>query len=91
MSDVIWLLGALQAATYGIDSKSDVIFIEKEAPLIFITMHQGQSESNESYFKHFKSDVITLKLAGGEHHLYNEKLCQKVMNIGDVTPSKDEK
>ena len=90
-SDGIWLRGVLQAVIYGIDSKADVIFIQQEALLIFITMHQGQSDNNNGYLKRFKYSVITLKLAGGEHHLYHGKVCQKGMNIGDVTPGKDEK
>ena len=36
-------------------------------------------------------NVITLKLSGGEHHLYNDKLCQKFMNIGYITPIKDKR
>ena len=60
---VIWLLGAFQEVTSGVDSKIDVIFIEHEALLIFITMRQGQSESNDKYLKRFRSNYITLKLS----------------------------
>ena len=61
--NAIWLRGALQVVTSGIGSKADVIFIEQEALLISITMHQGQSDSNDEYLKCFKSSVITFKLA----------------------------
>ena len=74
---------------YGIDSKADVIFIEQEALLILITMRQGHSKSNDECLKHLKVNLITIKLAGGEHNLYDDYLCQKFMNIGDITPGKD--
>ena len=90
-SNVIWLLGALQAVMSVIYSKSDVIFIEKYALLILITICQGKSKINNEYLKHLKLKTITIKPAGGDHHLYGDNVCQKVMNIGDVTPSKDEK
>ena len=83
--------GLLQVVTSGIGWKADVIFIGQEALLIFMTMHQGHYESNNEYLKHFKSIVITLKVSDREHHVYDAKLCQKVANIGDVTPSKYEK
>ena len=75
----------------GIDSKPDVILIEQAELLIFIKILQSQYGSNGEYLKYFKTNVMTIRLSGGENHLYNEKLCQKFMNIGDVTPSKDEK
>ena len=54
-------------------------------------MLQSCFKSNDKYLKRFKLNIITLKLAGGEHCLYDKKLYQKVMNIGNITPSKDEK
>ena len=50
-SDVIWILGAFQAETQGIDAKAYAIFIEQEALIIFITMRQDQSESNGKNLK----------------------------------------
>ena len=52
-------------------------------------MRQGQSESSDEYLKYFKSNVISLKLDNIEHILYDKELYQKVINIGDVKPSKD--
>ena len=61
--NVIWILSTLQEVTSRIESKADVIFIEQEALLIIMKMRQGQSESNSKYLKHFKSNVITIKLS----------------------------
>ena len=54
-------------------------------------MHQGQYESNNEYLKCLNSKVITIKISGVEYNSYDDNLCQKIMNIGCVTPSKDEK
>ena len=51
----------------------------------FMTMRQYQQESNDAYLTCFKSNVETLKLAGGSHTLKSDDLINKpATNISDA-------
>ena len=58
--------------------------------LSFLTMRQYQTETNDAYLTRFKSNVETLKLAGGEHVLVSNDLINKsVTNITDTDIQKE--
>eukprot|EP00957_Ditylum_brightwellii_P058808 4458361-Ditylum_brightwellii.AAC.1 len=72
--DVIWLLESLKLATAGIDSKSNKYDYLIEAILMFLTMRQGDTESNDGFLKRFKANAQTPELAGGEHIFCSSQL-----------------
>ena len=67
--DVLWLLEELKKLTSGIDAKLNVHDTLHDAMIAFLTMRQGQNESNDDYMKRFRANEQTLKLAGGGHIL----------------------
>ena len=53
-------------------------------------MRQYQNESNNAYLTKFKSNVETLKLAGGEHvRVSNELINKPATNITDTDRQKE--
>ena len=83
--DVIWLLEQLKLATSGIDNTTNKYDNLIETILTLFTMRQGDTESNDSFLKRFKSNVQSFELAGGEHLFHGEKL------EGKLTDDKEKK
>ena len=67
--DVLWLFGQIKIVTAGIDSKSNPYKNLQTALLQLLTMRQGETEANDKFLTHFKSNVQTVELAGGKQYL----------------------
>ena len=76
--DLLWLLGKLKSLTLGLDNRSNKRCNLFEALLAFITMRQGDHESDTSYMKRFKTNLDTLLSAGGKHILCSLELAEAV-------------
>ena len=61
----------MQRVVSDIDDKANKLYIEQEALIMFVTMRQGGTESDDAFQRRLKSNSMTLILAGGKHHLYN--------------------
>ena len=90
--DILWLLEKLQSLTSGLDSKSNKRCNMFDALLAFVTMRQGDSESDSSYMKRFQVNCDTLFSAGGKHILCSPELIEAAdpMNITEVEREKEE-
>jgi len=78
VQDVLWLLKSLKSLTSGLDSKSNKRCNLFDAILAFITIRQGESESDSAYMKRFKVNLDTLLFAGGKHILCSPELADAV-------------
>ena len=74
--DVLWLLKQLKKITSGLDSKSNKRCNLFDALYAFITMRQGNDESDSAYLKRFRVNVDTLCSAGGQHILCSPDLIE---------------
>ena len=63
--DIIWLLQKIKLITAGLDSKSNKYDNVYEVMMTFLTMRQGETESNSDYLERFKSNAETVKLMCG--------------------------
>ena len=72
--DVLWLLDKLKSLTSGLDSKSNKHCNLFDALFAFITMKQGENESDVSYMKRFRVNLDTLVSAGGKHTLCSPEI-----------------
>ena len=72
--DVLWLMKTLKALTSGLDNKSNKRCNLFDALLVFITIRQGENESDSGYMKRFKINMDTLLSAGGRHILCSPEL-----------------
>ena len=76
--DVLWLLENLKKLTSGLDSKGNKRCNLFDALLAFITMRQGDTESDTSYMKRFRVNTDTLIAAGGQHIFCSPELMDAV-------------
>ena len=74
--DALWLLKQLKKITSGLDSKSNKRCNLFDALYAFITMRQGNDESDSAYLKRFRVNVDTLCSAGGQHILCSPDLIE---------------
>ena len=74
--DVLWLLKTLKGLTSGLDNKSNKRCNLFDALYAFITMKQGETESDVNYMKRFHVNLDTLIAAGGKHILCSPELVQ---------------
>ena len=90
--DVLWLLEQLKKITSGLDSKSNKRCNLFDALLAFITMRQGNDESDSAYLKRFRVNLDTLCSAGGRHILCSPDLIDAADkdNITDVEKEAEE-
>ena len=72
------VLATLQSLTSGLDNKSNKRSNLFDAILAFITMRQGENESDTSYMKRFRVNLDTLISAGGRHILCSPDLVEAV-------------
>ena len=61
------------------DTKANPALTIHEQMLIFVTMRQGQSESDDDYLKFFNSRLENMILAGGGHVLCSPQILGKDM------------
>ena len=76
--DILWLMKTLKALTSGLDNKSNKRYNLFNALLVFITIRQGENESDSGYMKRFKINMDTLLSAGGRHILCSPELVDAV-------------
>ena len=74
--NVLWLMEKLQKITSGLDSKSNKLCNLFDALFAFVTMRQGDNESDTAYMKSFKVNLDTLYSAGGMHILCSPELME---------------
>ena len=70
--DVVWLLDTAQKVVAGVDMKANKLFVEQEALITFVTMRQGATEPTDGFINRVKHNAQTLRLAGGQRHLYEQ-------------------
>lgn len=68
--DVLWVLEQVKLATAGIDERANQYENMCQVLLTFLTMRQGETESNDDYLERFKSNAETVKLTGGKELLW---------------------
>ena len=74
--DCVWLLEKLNLVSAGVDEKANKYSTLVRAITAFVTIRQGQSESNDSFRKRIEANAVTLELAGGGHVLYSPKISE---------------
>ena len=89
-NDVIWLLEELQKLTAGIDVKANKRDNMIEAMICFLTMRQGNSESNDDFLRHFNSNLQTLQFTGGSHILCSPDTIDKAGTVATPTEIRKE-
>ena len=86
--DYEWLFKKVKSIVSGLDTKVNLRVSLHASMLNFLTMRQGESETNDDYLTRFKSSAETLNLAGGEH-IFVSKEMLKVDDLSST--SKKEK
>ena len=76
--DVLWLMQTVRQLTSGLDSKGNRRSNLFDALFGFITMKQGESESDSAYMKRFNVNCDTLVSAGGKHILCSPELADAI-------------
>ena len=66
---MLWLTKTLKALISGLDNKSNKRHNILDAFLVFITIQQGENESDSGYIKRFKINMDTL-LSAGDRHIF---------------------
>ena len=66
----------LKKLTSGLDNKSNKRCNLFDALYAFVTMKQGETESDVNYMKRFRVNLDTLISAGGKHILYSPELVE---------------
>ena len=74
--DALWLLEVLKKLASGLDNKSNKRCNLFNALCAFITMRQGETESDANYMKRLRINLDTLIAAGGKHILYSPELVE---------------
>ena len=74
--NVVWLLHKPKKATSGIDDKANVYVNMHDAMSTLYKMRQGSQESNNHYLARFKANVTAIKLSGGDHVFFSQKLAE---------------
>ena len=74
--DALWLMQKVKSLTSGLDNKSNKCCNLFDALFAFITMKQGETESDVSYMKRFRVNLDTLISSGGKHILYSPELVE---------------
>ena len=86
--DYEWLFKKVKSIVSGLDTKVNLRVSLHSAMLNFLTMRQGENETNDDYLTRFKSSTETLKLAGGEHIFISKEM----MGLDDLdTATKTQK
>ena len=76
VQNVLWLMEKIEKITTGLDSKSNRWCNLFDALLTFITMRQGETESDTAYMNRFRVNLDTLCSAGGKHILCSPELIE---------------
>ena len=76
--NVLWLMEKVEKITSGLDNKSNKRCNLFDALFVFITMRQGENESDSAYMKRFRVNLDTLYSAGGKHILCSPELMEAV-------------
>ena len=63
--DILWLLERVKLVTSGLDTKSNKYNNMYETMMTFLTMRQGETESNSTYLECFKSNAETVRIMCG--------------------------
>ena len=82
--DYEWLFKKVKSIVSGLDTKVNLRVSLHASMLNFLTMRQGESETNDDCLTRFKSSTETLKLAGGEH-IFVSKEMLKVDDLSSMT------
>ena len=75
--DVLWLLTRIKLVTSGLDAKSNKYDNIYEAVIAFLTMRQGETESNSDYLERFKSNSETVRLMCGNNFFVSAEVLGK--------------
>ena len=67
--DTLWLSKNIKKTTAGVDTKANPALTLHEQILIFMTMIQGQSDTDNNYLNKFSSRLENMILAGGRQIL----------------------
>ena len=89
--DVIWLLVKIKLITAGLDSKTNKYDNIYEVMMTFLTMRQGETESNSDYLKRFKSNAETVKLMCGLDFFVSREVIGKAFFSDDDKKESTEK
>ena len=84
---MLLILEKLNLVSAGVDKKANKYSTLVRAITAFVTIRQGQSESNDSFRKRIETNTVTLELAGGGHILYSPKISE----AADKNSPKDDK
>ena len=79
--DVLWLMEKVEKITSGLDSKSNKRCNLFDALLFFITMKQGENESDSACMKRFRVKLDALFSAGGNTSCAAQNLWKLRMQI----------
>ena len=77
--DVIWLLGRIKLITAGLDSKMNKYDNVYEVVMAFLTMRQGETESNSDYLIRFKSNAETVRIMCGADFFVSRDIIGKAL------------
>ena len=75
--DALWLLQRLKILTASVDTKANLALVLHEQLLAFMTIRQGQNESEDEYLQRFNSRVKSLEMSGGSHIFTSPQLLKK--------------
>ena len=73
----IWLLKNLKLITSGLDIKRKERFNNHEALMLFLTMRQGSTESNDSYTKCFTTNIQTKEMSWGTPYFHIPEMVKR--------------
>ena len=79
--DALWIFEKVKLFSAGVDTKANPVLTLHEQLFSFLTMKQGQSESDDDYLKRFNSRVKNLELAGGAHIFCSPKTLGKDISL----------
>ena len=77
--DAEWLLRTIKKITAGVDSKTNTALSLHEQILMFMTMRQGATESDDEYLTLFNARAQSLELAGGGHIFCSPDILKKAI------------
>lgn len=85
------MLEQVKLATAGIDVRANQYENMRQVLLTFLTMRQGETESNDDYLERFKSNAETVKLTGGKSYFGSGTLMKSTSPSAEELAECDEK
>ena len=83
--EALWLLKSIKTVSSGVDIKENPALTLHKQLLTFLTMQQGQSESDDDYLVRFISWYQSLKMSRSASVMWSLKLLNKIIHNNKVS------